>query len=94
MAHDEDTLFDQALDYRDSRPAWVPLTWGLTVACGERRHEACSGTRKWQTFITGEWRDAGPCTCPCHEVAARLGATVVRSHPHHPCADLDCKVCR
>lgn len=58
------------LQYADERPAWVHKTWGLTVACGEQRHDVCDGTRIWRTFITGQVRTAGPCTCPCHAVSA------------------------
>jgi hypothetical protein len=33
---------------------------GITVACGEQRHDHCPGVRVWDQE---PW---GPCTCRCH----------------------------
>lgn len=40
----------------------LPDRFGVTVACGEQRHDTCPGVRVWDRE---PW---GPCTCHCHGV--------------------------
>jgi hypothetical protein len=43
-------------------------SWGLTYACGAKRHENCQGQR---FLVTGAGpTPAGTCTCECHGVSA------------------------